>query len=154
MGELPMWSVLLEPISECLILEGSILSSCNMSTFLRCSSKEHPAVRLMNLISAVASLCSSSFLIVHASLPVHRNDFFIEFQELQGDGFPEKLIFNDKAAFHTSGKSAVVTLAELRLWIIWAIDRIDGAMLRRVWEQFQHSIDRCLVIRCNDDEHL
>ncbi|KAJ4433523.1 hypothetical protein ANN_15832 [Periplaneta americana] len=38
-------------------------------TTINSVSKEHPALRLMNLISAVVSLCSSAFLIVHASLP-------------------------------------------------------------------------------------
>ncbi|KAJ4445953.1 hypothetical protein ANN_12639 [Periplaneta americana] len=47
---------------------------------LCCVCKEHPAVRLMNLISAVVSLCSSAFLIVHASLP---HGFFKDITLLQ-----------------------------------------------------------------------
>jgi hypothetical protein len=45
-----------------------MINSFRKSSFLRCSRSKYPAVRLINLISAVVSLLSSAFLMVYASV--------------------------------------------------------------------------------------
>ncbi|KAJ4449907.1 hypothetical protein ANN_01314 [Periplaneta americana] len=57
--------------------------------------KENPAVRLMNLISAVVSLCSSAFLIVHASLPVFYKKVQDNREGLKLNGLHQLLVYAD-----------------------------------------------------------